>query len=131
MGSSEFQGTESWQQGDSDHSLALHANMAKLSVNSVYGKTITNKENHKNVKYSQDPESVSVRIASARFVSLNEVGDSLCEVMNHKRALSMNVPGVVGLSILHLAKPKMLEFYCDCIARYVDKKGLPICRDGY
>ena len=50
--------------------------MAKLSVKSVYGKTITNKENHKNVKYSQDPESVSAMIASDRFVSLEEVGDS-------------------------------------------------------
>ena len=54
--------------------------MAKLSVNSVYGKTITNKENHKNVKYSQDSWSVSAMIASDRFVSLEEVGDSLCEV---------------------------------------------------
>ena len=64
------QTTEPRRQGDSDPSLALHANMAKLSVNSVYGKTITNKENHKNVKYSQDPESVSAMIASDRFVSL-------------------------------------------------------------
>ena len=40
--------TESRRQGDSDAAHALHANMAKLSVNSVYGKTITNKENHKN-----------------------------------------------------------------------------------
>ena len=61
--------------------------MAKLSVNSVYGKTITNKENHKNVKYSQDPKSVSAMIASNQFVSLEELGDSLCEVMNHKHSL--------------------------------------------
>ena len=38
--------------------------MAKLSVNFVYGKTITNKENNKNVKYSQDPVFVSAMIAS-------------------------------------------------------------------
>ena len=56
-------------------------------MNSVYGKTITNKENHKNVKYFQDPESVSAMIASDRFVSLEEVGDSLCEVVNHKRVV--------------------------------------------
>ena len=43
------QTTESQRRGNSDPSLALHANMAKLSVNTVYGKTITNKENHKNV----------------------------------------------------------------------------------
>ena len=94
-----IQATEFWRKGDSDPSLALHAYMAKLSVNSVYGKTLTNKENHKNVKYFQDPDSVSAMIASDHFVSLEEVGDSLCEVVNHKRALSMNVPVVIGFSI--------------------------------
>ena len=38
-----MQATESRRQSDSDPSLALHASMAKMSVNSVYGKTITNK----------------------------------------------------------------------------------------
>ena len=38
------QATESRRQGDSDPSLALHANMAKLSVNSVHGKTINHKK---------------------------------------------------------------------------------------
>ena len=37
-----IQATESRRQGDRDPLLALHANMAKLSVKSVYGKTITN-----------------------------------------------------------------------------------------
>ena len=55
--------------------------------------TITNKENQKNVKYSQDTESVSAMIASNRFVSLEELGDSLCEVVNHKRLMSMNAYG--------------------------------------
>jgi hypothetical protein len=116
------QATDSRRQGDSDPSLALHANMAKLSVNSVYGKTITNKEKHRQIKYSQDPESISSMIASDRFVSLEEVGDFLCEVVNHKRSLSMNVPVVVGFCILQLAKLRMLEFYYDCIDRYVDRR---------
>ena len=42
--------------------------------------------------------------------------------MNHKRALSMNVPVVVGFSILQLAKLRMLQFYYDCIDRFVDRK---------
>ena len=74
--------------------------MAKLSVNTVYVKTITNNENHKNVKYSQDRESMSAMIASDGFESLEELGDSLCVVVNHKRSLSMNVPVVFGFSIL-------------------------------
>ena len=61
------------------------------------------------MKYSQDPESISSIIVSDHFVSLEDVGDSLCEVVKHKRALSMNVPVVVGFSILQLAKLRMLE----------------------
>ena len=103
-----IQATESRRQGDSDRSLELHAIMAKLSVNSVYGSTITNKDDDNNLKYSQDLESVSAMIASDRFVSLEEVRDSLYEVVNHKHTLSMNVPVVAGFSILQLAKLRML-----------------------
>ena len=63
-------------------------------------------------------------IASDRFVLLEGVGDSLCEVVNHKRALSMKVPVVVGFSLIQLAKLRMLEFYNDCIDRFVDRKDL-------
>ena len=61
-------------------------------------------------------------IASDRLVSIEEVGDSLCKVVNHKRALSMNLPVVVGFSILQLAKLRMLKFYYDCIDCFVDRK---------
>ena len=61
-------------------------------------------------------------IASDRFVSLEELGDNLCEVVNSKRALSMNVPVIVGFSILQLAKLRMLEFYYDCINLFVHRK---------
>ena len=57
------QATDSRRQGDRDPSLSLHANMAKLSVNSVYGKTITNKERHSKVKYASDPSVISSLIA--------------------------------------------------------------------
>ena len=63
-------------------------------------------------------------IASDRFLSLEELGDSLWEVVNHKRSLSMNVPVVVGISILQLAKLRMLQFYYDCIDHFVDRSLL-------
>ena len=63
---------------------------------------------------------MSAMIASDRFVSLEDLSDSLCEVVNHKRALLMNVPVVVGFSILQLAKLRILQFYYDCINSFVD-----------
>ena len=43
-------------------------------------------------------------IASDRFVLLEEVGDSLCEVVNHKLALSMKVQVDVGFSLIQLTQ---------------------------
>jgi len=115
------QATTARRAGDADPSLSLHANMAKLSVNSVYGKTITNKENHRNIVYSKDTNHISSVIASDRFVSLDELGD-ICELVNHKKSLCMNVPVVIGFCILQLAKLRMLQFYYNCIDRYIDRK---------
>ena len=47
-------------------------------------------------------------------LSLHDALPILCEVVNHKRSLAMNVPVVVGFSILQLAKLRMLQFYYDC-----------------
>ena len=66
--------------------------------------------NTKDVKYSLAPELVSAMIASESFVSLEEVGDCWCEVVNHKHVFLMNVPVVVGFYIIQLAKLRMLEF---------------------
>ena len=115
------QATDSRRRGDSDPSLTLHANMAKLSVNSVYGKTITNKENHKNVRYATEPEVISSYIASDKFVSLDEIGDQVCELVHQKVSMDMDVPVIVGFCILQLAKLKMLQFYYNCIDKYVDR----------
>ena len=114
--------TDSRRQGDRDPSLSLHANMAKLSVNSVYGKTITNKERHCEVKYASDPCTISGLIASDRFVSLDEYDQhDLCEVVHQKKSLHMNIPVVLGFSILQLAKLQMLRFYYNCMDRFVDR----------
>lgn len=82
------QATYARRQGDGDPSLSLHANMAKMSVNSVavYGKTIINKERHPEIKYASDPQFISSLIASDRFVSLEEYEEAnLCEVIHQKR----------------------------------------------
>ena len=90
-------------------------------MNSVYGKTITNKENHRNVKYSSSPPKISSLIASKLFVSLEEIENEICELIHLKKSLNMDVPVVIGFSILQLAKLKMLQFYYNCIDKYVDR----------
>ena len=78
-------------------------------------------EHHRNIVYSKDTNHISSVIASDRFVSLDELGD-ICELVNHKKSLCMNVPVVIGFCILQLAKLRMLQFYYNCIDRYIDRK---------
>lgn len=54
--------------------MALLADTAKLVGNSVYGKTITNKEKHKVMKYITEERKVSSCIRSNRFSSLVDLG---------------------------------------------------------
>ena len=71
--------------GDADPSLALLAETSKLIGNSVYGKTITNKETHRNVMYCQGFKSTSARIRSPLFVGLEEIDHDFYEISSHKR----------------------------------------------
>lgn len=101
------------REGDSDPDKALLADMAKLIGNSVYGKTITNKERHRDVKYVIGRQQTSNRVKSTRFLSLDELDDDFFEIESRKRTITMDIPVVVGFTILQYAKLRMLQFYYD------------------
>ena len=73
--------------GDADPSMSLLADTSKLIGNSAYGKLITNKDGHKNVKYAMSSEEASATIASANFFSMSELdGDGeIYETTSYKR----------------------------------------------
>ncbi len=65
--------------GDVDPSKAITADTMKLMGNSSYGKTITNKERHQEVKFCDDgivPELIN----SPFFRELNTIDDDMYEV---------------------------------------------------
>lgn len=101
------------RQGDADPDKALMADMAKLIGNSVYGKTITNKEKHRDVKYVIGKQQASAKVKSARFLSLDELGNDLYEIESRKYSINMDIPVVIGFVILQYAKLRMLQFYYD------------------
>ena len=61
------------REGDIDSSKALLADTSNLVGNSFYGKTITNKEKHRNVIYVDGSAAASARIRNTKFVSMEEV----------------------------------------------------------
>ena len=78
---------------------------------------ITNKERHKNVSYQSDPAKVSRAIANQHFVSLDEIFDDFYEILSEKKKITLDIPVVLGFSVLQYAKLRMLQFYYDCIDR--------------
>ena len=116
------------REGDADPSKALIADTAKLVGNSVYGKTITNKLKHRNVTYHSDPRQVSLKIKSPKFRHLEEFQGDFWEVESAKGFIKMDTPIVIGFTILQYAKLRMLQFYYDCLLRYVDRRDFAMCQ---
>ena len=80
---------------------------------------ITNKERHRNISYQEDSTKISRAIASQSFVSLEEIFDDFYEISSEKKKICLDIPVVLGFSVLQYAKLRMLQFYYDCIDRYL------------
>ena len=109
------------RQGDLDQSKKIISETAKLSGNVVYGTTITNKERFTEVKYVSDPLKVSSMANSERYLSSEELANDVYEVSLAKSKITLDTPVVIGLTILQLAKLRMLEFYYDLMLYYFNR----------
>jgi hypothetical protein len=98
----------------------------KLKGNSSYRKTITNKERHHQVKYCDDEEVPSL-INSPFFRELNAIDDDTYEVQSSKKKIKMDLPLQVGFFVYQYAKLRMLQFYYDCLDKYIDKSDFEFC----
>ncbi len=101
--------------------------MVLITGNSVYGKMITNKERHKNIRYHSDVRKAGLAIASSRFRCLEEIHDDFYEISSEKKSILLDIPVVLGFYILQYAKLRMLEFYYDCIDCFIDRSDFQYC----
>ena len=106
--------------GDKDPNKAIIADTMKLIGNSSYGKTITNKEHHTNVKLCNDTEATKY-INESLFRDLDEVSDDLYEVKMVKKTIKEDLPVQIGFFVYQYAKLRMLEFYYDFMDVYIDR----------
>ena len=115
------------RQGDVDKSKALLGDMYKLLGNSSYGKFIENLTKHTNVSYSSDPKKIDRHISGSQYKGLEVVAahtfgsktQELYELETNKRKIVMQRPFQLGCAVYQLAKLRMLEFYYDCIQKYI------------
>jgi hypothetical protein len=106
--------------GDVDEDMAIIAETMKLVGNSLYGRTVMDKEKHTTTTFC-GLDKISKRINDPHFKDLEELNDNRFEVMAGKHKIIMDTPIQIGCAVYQLAKLRMLQFYYDCLDKYVDR----------
>ena len=104
--------------GDQDKDKALITETMKLIGNSSYGKLTTNKEKHHDVIYVNENE-IGEEIMDNHFYDMTELPIGYYEVEKTKQKINLDLPIHLGVFILNYAKLRMLEFYYDCVDKYL------------
>ena len=112
--------------GDADPDKSIIADTMKLLGNSAYGKTVTNVDRHRDTKYCTEVNT-SQFINSNRFRQLDVVTDYVYEITSNKARLTYDLPLHIGFFVYQYAKLRMLQFYYDFVARYVDRSLFQYC----
>ena len=112
--------------GDADPDKSIIADTMKLLGNSAYWKTVTNIDRHRNVKYCTEV-GTSACINNKRFRQLDVVTDDVYEITSNKACLTYDLPLHIGFFVYQYAKLRMLQFYYDFVARYVERPLYQYC----
>ena len=112
--------------GDADPDKAIIADTMKLLGNSGYGKTVTNIDRHRDVKYCTEV-GTSALINNKRFRQLDVVTDDAYEIELNKQVVKYTLPLHIGFFVYQYAKLRMLQFYYDFVDRYVKRPLFEYC----
>ena len=77
----------------------------KLLDNSAYGKTITNKDTHRDLVFCNDDEAPK-KVTEPQFHQLNILGSDLYEVELAKKKIKYDLPLHIGFFVYQYAKVK-------------------------
>ena len=102
--------------GDADPDKAIIADTMKLLGNSAYGKTVTNVDKHRDVRYCTEVGTSSC-INNKRFRQLDVVAEDAYEVTSSKARVTYDLPHHIGFFVYQYAKLRMLQFYYDFVDR--------------
>ena len=97
----------------------------KLMNNNVFGKTMENIRNHKDMKLVTSKEKYAKHIMKPNFKDGHPFSKHLFAVEMGKTEIKMNKPVYLGQAILDLSKTLMCEFHYDYMRpRYGSKLNL-------
>ena len=109
-----------------DPNQVIIVDTMKLVGNSSYGKTITNQERHRDVEYCSEIK-VSQLVNEPYFRGLTPINNDTYEVESCKKTIKHNLPSAIGFFVYQNAERRMLEFYYDCIDKYLDRSDFQLC----
>ena len=112
--------TNTRRQATADGDVAT-ANRKKLEGNSMFGKTLTDKDKHSKIAYVQGEQSVRTYHNKPTFKSSRVVGEEnhLYEVEMHKNTLKHDTPIQLGKMILDVAKIRMCQWVYDFLGYFI------------
>ena len=106
--------------GDKNPDMAIIAETSKLIGNALYGRCVMDKEKHTTTNFC-GLDKINKRINDPHFKDFEELNEDRFEVIAGKHKITMDTPIQIGCAVYQLAKLRMLEFYYDCIDKYVDR----------
>ena len=87
----------------------------KLMNNSVFGKTMENIRNHKDIKLvtTDKKKEINFFFSEPNYHTINLISEGLSIIEMKKTKIKMNKPIYLGLSVLEISKTLMYEFWYD------------------
>ena len=97
----------------------------KLMNSSVFGKTMENVRNHRDIKLVTTEEKRSKLVSEPNYHTTKHFSENLLAIEMKKTKVKMNKPVYLGMSILDISKTLMYEFWYDYISpKYRNKEKL-------
>ena len=90
-------------------------NFFKLKNNSVFGKTMENVRNHRDIKLVTSEKRRKRLVSEPNYHSCKKFSDHLMAIEMKKTRIKMNKPLYLGMSILDISKALMYKFWYDYV----------------
>ena len=120
--------TKARRSGDINPDLSIIADLFKLLGNSAYGSTIMNKLTHSKMKYVSSESEASILANETLFKTMTQLSPEyeFFELELQKDRIKLDLPIQIGYFILQIAKLRILEFYYDCIDKYIPRTSFEL-----
>jgi hypothetical protein len=117
------------REGDSSKEKEILGDCMKQTGNDGFGRTVMNRMRHTHTIYTKDANLV---LSKANDKLFNDCKEIMCddgvyyELTTNKGSVKQNLPVQVGCAIFNLAKLRMLQFYYDCLDKYIDRSNFQL-----